>query len=169
MTSELKKASVGPVFIGGIFVFLLFALLVKVWFAFSVPAENYEDKRAAARVAKRQALDRDNREKLTNYAWVSKEKGVVQIPIDDAMKIVAGELKTKPVQASAVKVEIPYPAGLQQAPPAPAAPAPAMPAAASPAPSAPAVAAPPAPSAAMPAPVSAPAAATTPATPTPAK
>jgi hypothetical protein len=159
MTSELKKASVGPVFIGGIFVFLLFALLVKVWFAFSTPAENYEDKRAAARVAKRQALDRDNREKLTTYAWVSKEKGVVQIPIDNAMKIVAAELKTKPVQASSVKVEIPYPAGLQQPPPGSAAPAPAMPAAASPAPSAPAVAAPPAaaPAAAMPAPAAAPA------------
>jgi hypothetical protein len=177
MTSELKKASVGPVFIGGIFVFLLFALLVKVWFAFSTPAENYEDKRAAARVAKRQALDRDNREKLTTYAWVSKEKGVVQIPIGDAMKIVAAELKTKPVQASSVKVEIPYPAGLQQAPPAPAAPAPAMPAAASPAPSAPAVATPPAPAAATSAPAAAPvpaapAAAATPAnsaTPTPAK
>jgi hypothetical protein len=146
MSSDTKKASVGPVFIGGILIFLLFALLVKVWFHFSGPAENYDDKRAAARIAKRQMLDRDNREKLTTYAWVNKDKGIVQIPIDDAIKLVAAELKNKPVQVSPVKVEIPYPAGLQQVPPAAA-----TPAAASPAPSAPA-AAPAAPAAATPTP-----------------
>jgi hypothetical protein len=160
MSSDLKKASVGPVFIGGILVFLLFALLVKVWFHFSAPAENYDDKRAAARIAKRQALDRDNRQKLTAYAWVSKDKGVVQIPIEDAMKLVAVELKNKPVQASAVKVENPYPAGLQQAPAAPAAPA-----ASSSAPAA----APATPVAAPPAPDSTSTPATAPVTSTPAK
>lgn len=153
MSSELKKASVAPAFIGGIFVFLLFALLVAVWFHFAGGAESYDDKRAAARFDKLHALQKENLQKLTVYGWVNKQKGIVRIPIDAAMKLAAIELKNKPVQASAVKVENPYPAGLQQAPQAAAAaptPSAATPAA-SPAPSpTPAVA--PAPSASAPPP-----------------
>lgn len=121
MSSELKKASVGPAFIGGIFVFLLFALLVAVWFRFAGRTENYDDKRAADRMAKLSVLQKENHEKLTIYGWVNRNEGIVQIPIDDAMSLVVAELKAKPVEASAVKVENPYPAGLQQAPPTAAA------------------------------------------------
>lgn len=125
MSTDLKKASIGTAFLVGIGTLLLFALLVKTVFHFSAPEESYDAKRSAARTVKRQILDRENRRRLTTVAWVSKEKGIVQIPIDDAMKLVVNELKAKPVQPSSVKVENPYPAGLQQAVPAPAAAAPA--------------------------------------------
>lgn len=118
MTSELKKASVGPAFFGSILLLLLFGLVVAAWVRFGGRTESYDDKRAADRIAKLSALEKENRQRLTVYGWVHKDKGVVQIPIDDAMKLALPELKSKPVQASAVKVENPYPAGLQQAPPA---------------------------------------------------
>jgi len=167
MSSELKKASVGPVFIGGILVFLLFGLLVWIWFGFAGKQDDFEKKRADARAAKLDALQKESHEKLSGYAWINKDKGIVQLPIARAQEIMLADLKAKAVQASSVKVEHPYPAGLQQAPvaapattgtgaPAPAAsgtnaavttPAPSPAAAASPAPAAPAasVAATPAP------------------------
>lgn len=118
MSSELKKASVGPAFIGGICLFLLFGLLAAFWFRLGGRTESYDDKRAADRMTKLSALLKENNQRLNGYALVNKEKGIVQVPIDDAMKLVLPELKAKPVQASAVKVENPYPAGLQQAVPA---------------------------------------------------
>jgi hypothetical protein len=53
------------------------------------------------------------------------------LPIDVAMDLVVNDYQQKPVQPSQVKVEIPYPAGLQMAAATPAA---ASPAAASPSP-----------------------------------
>jgi len=130
MSSELKKASVGPVFIGGIFIFLIFGLLIVIWFRWSGKADSYDDQRAVVRAAKLDQLQKDNHEKLTSYAWVNKQKGIVQLPIDRAMEVVIADLKAKPVKASAVKLEVPYPAGLQQAPAAAAPAAPAAPGAA---------------------------------------
>ena len=167
MSSELKKASVGPTFLGGILAFLIFWLLVLIWFRVSGKTESFDEARAVVRAGKLDQLQKDNHQKLTSYAWVSKDKGVVQLPIDRAMEVVIADLKAKPVKASSVKLEVPYPAGLQQ-PPAAAA-APAAPAAAGApvkaASPAPVVAATPAPSAtpAVAAPAPAPAVATTPA------
>jgi hypothetical protein len=187
MSSELKKASVGPVFAGGILVFLLFVLIVLVCFRLLPKSQSYEDKRAAARAEKLNLLQKENHEKLSSYAWINKEKGIVQLPVEFAAELVLGELKAKTVHPSTVKVENPYPAGLQQPPPAPAAPAPGAsplpgaPAAASPTPAAPATATPavsvpaasstPVPgsaSSSTPAPASSPATALPPATPAPA-
>ncbi|MGB8355459.1 MAG: hypothetical protein WCD79_16295 [Chthoniobacteraceae bacterium] len=116
MSSKLKKASVGPAFLGGILAFLLFGLFVLIWFRLSGKTESFDDQRAVARAAKLDQLQKDNHEKLTSYAWVSKDKGVVQLPIDRAMEVVVADLKAKPVKASSVKLEVPYPAGLQQPP-----------------------------------------------------
>jgi hypothetical protein len=114
MTSELKKASVGPVYIGAIIIFLLFSLLVRIWFGLAPKQENFEDKRADNRLAKLNLLEKDNHEKLTGYAWVNQAKGVVQLPIERAEELVVTELKAKPVKVSSVKVEVPYPVGLMQ-------------------------------------------------------
>src|ERR1700677_2479388 len=111
MSSELKKASVGLTFIGGILVFLVFGIFVLVW-----PRDKeqtLDEKRAIAREDRLNLLTKDNHAKLSVYAWVNKDKGIVQLPIDRAMQLVSAELATKQVQASSVKLENPYPYGLQ--------------------------------------------------------
>ncbi len=120
-------ATVGPVYFWGIFLLCAFALLVIAWFKLQGPAQTYDDKRAALRTAKLQALQTEDRQNLSNYAWANKEKGVARIPIERAMELVAADMKTAAIAPSAVKVETPYPAGLAPLPapaPAPATPTP---------------------------------------------
>ena len=117
MTTAIKKASVGPVYYWGILLFCAFSLLVSTWFWLAGSGQTYDDKRAASRATKLQALRLEDRQNLSNYAWVNKEKGLARIPIERAMELVAAELKTPEVGPSGVKVESPYPAGL---PPQPA-------------------------------------------------
>jgi len=74
----------------------------------------YEEKRAQARRDKVAVIDKEAQEKLYGPAqWIDKTKGTIQLPIDVAMNIVVNDYQSKPVQASAVKVDDPYPAGLQ--------------------------------------------------------
>jgi hypothetical protein len=83
-------------------------------FRFAKPVETIEDKRAKARVEKREALEKDNADKLNRYAWKDQKTGAVQLPVARAMELVIadrGEGK-RPATASAVKVEQPYPVGL---------------------------------------------------------
>lgn len=67
-------------------------------------------------------LEAENQSKLLTYAWVDRAKGKVQIPIQDAMKLVLADIGSK-------KPAVAYPiAGVEAAPVAPAAtPAPAAP------------------------------------------
>jgi len=123
MTTERKTASAGLSFFRAILVFCLFAVIVLVWFRISPRAETYDQKRAAVRIKLLKELRADDEKKLNTYAWVDQKKQLVQIPIDHAMEIVMGELAAKKAAPSAVKVEIPYPAGLQQQPAPAAAPA----------------------------------------------
>jgi hypothetical protein len=113
MSSELKKASVGGKFFGSIVLFLVFALAfwiaVPAWRYFFPGEKGLDTKRAEARATKLEALQKDNDQKLTAYAWVDKDKQIVQVPIAQAMKLVIPELTAKKVQASAVKLENPYP------------------------------------------------------------
>lgn len=91
--------------IWALFFFLIFALIVVIWMRRAGPTREIEDKRSAARIEKRQAVDKADQEKLTTAGWVDKEKGVVRLPIADAKKLVLAELKVKKVAASQVKVE----------------------------------------------------------------
>jgi len=95
---RLKTVSFGPSFLGGIVLFCGFALLA--WIAFRLVA----------------AINADAQQKLYSPAhWIDKTKGTVQLPIDTAMDLVINDYHSKPVQPSQVKVDVPYPAGLQQA------------------------------------------------------
>lgn len=125
MSGDLKKATAGRKFLGSILLFLAFALIFGIGalchHLFPGMQENFDAKRGEARSEKLEALNKENEQKLTTYAWVNKDKQIVQIPIEQAMKLVAAELAVKPVNPSAVKVENPYPYGLQDVPaPAPA-------------------------------------------------
>lgn len=158
----------------------VFASLVVVWTKSQAPKADLVDaERAAGRIKKREELEKDWAGKLQTVAWVNKEKGEVQVPIEDAIKVVALELKAKKVAKTEVKVPplppapvvdpkstepapLPLPSYPQGAdliqfadpfapPPVPAAPAPAAPAT-TPAPAVPAIPAP-----AIPAPATPPA------------
>ena len=108
-------------FFGGAFLFCAFAALVIIVYKASIPEKDAEQIRADARVQKLAALRAEDDAKLNSYRWINKDKGTVQIPIERAMELVLADLKGKAPHASGVKVENPYPAGLQDlAAPAPA-------------------------------------------------
>ena len=119
-----KTASFGPSFLGAILLFCAFAVVAWILFRFASPTPTYEEKRADERRAKVAAINAEAQAKLYGPpTWIDKTKGTVQLPIDVAMDLVVNDYQSKPVQASAVKVENPYPAGLQSPATAAAAPA----------------------------------------------
>jgi len=85
--------------------------------------DSYEEKRAKVRAEKLQTVRDETTKALTTYAWVDKNKGVVRIPITDAMKLTVAELAQKaPAPANPIAPEASPPA--QGAAPTTASPAP---------------------------------------------
>ena len=114
--ARLKTAAFGPVFLGAILVFCGFAVAAWILFRFLAPAPTYEETRAKARKDKVAAINAEAQTKLYGPPqWIDQAKGTVQLPIDTAMDLVINDYQHKAVQASQVKVENPYPAGLQSA------------------------------------------------------
>jgi len=113
---RLKTVSFGPSFLGGILLFCGFAVLAWVVFKLAAPAPSYDESRGDARIAKVAAINAEAQTKLYGPPqWIDQAKGTVQLPIDTAMDLVINDYQHKAVQASQVKVENPYPAGLQSA------------------------------------------------------
>jgi hypothetical protein len=81
--------------IGVVLLFAFFGLLVLVVIGASPRGDRYEEKRAKVRAEKLQTARDQNANALTTYAWVDKSKGVVRIPINDAMKLTVAELAQK--------------------------------------------------------------------------
>jgi hypothetical protein len=112
--------------LGIVFLFVLFGLIVLAVLGPSPRSSDYEETRAKKRMEKLNALQEENKKDLTTYAWVDKNKGVARIPIDRAMELTVADLAQKK----------PAPAGPIATPAAQAAPAAASPAGGSPAPAA---------------------------------
>lgn len=109
--------------IGVVLLFALFGLLVLVVIGASPRGDSYEEKRAKVRVEKLQTVRGETTKALTTYAWLDKNKGVVRIPITDAMKLTVAELAAKaPAPANPIAPEASPPA--QGAAPTTASPAP---------------------------------------------
>jgi cytoskeletal protein RodZ len=118
---RLKTASFGPGFLGVALLFCGFAVVAWILFHFAAPTQTYEEKRAQERRDKVAAINADAEKKLYSpVAWIDKTKGTVQLPIDVAMDLVVNDYQQKTVAPSAVKVEVPYPAGLMAPAAAPA-------------------------------------------------
>lgn len=100
--------------VGVVLLFVVFGLLVWVIFGIMPRGDDYEQKRAKARMEKLEQLHKETTAALTSYAWVDKNKGTVRIPIEQAMPLTIAELAAKKPTAA-------YPI----ATPAPPAPAPA--------------------------------------------
>jgi hypothetical protein len=159
--------------LGVVLLFALFGVIVLAVIGPMPRGSDYEEVRAKKRLEKLKTVREDAGKALNTYAWIDKNKGVVQIPISRAMELTVAELaKQKPAPAG------PIAAPQEQVPAAPASPAPGgspKPGAAQPAgsPSAPAPAASPSaqtPASSSPAAQSSPAAASpAPASPSPAQ
>lgn len=87
--------------------------LVVIVFGEAVSArpkvELVETKRAQQRIETREKLEKAAQDQLATVDWVDKSKGVVRLPVDNALKLVAVELKAKKPAPSQVKVEPPLP------------------------------------------------------------
>jgi hypothetical protein len=109
--------------LGVVLLFLLFGFLVAAVIGPSMRGSDYEQKRAATRQAKLQALREQDAAALTSYAWVDKAKGTVRIPIERAMKLSLTDLAhKKPVPAGPIATPAPAEAGPSASPAASPAP-----------------------------------------------
>ena len=97
-------------FLLGIVCLAVFAVIIVVWTKMTAPKTDLvEAERGAARLQKRLELEKEWAGKLQTVAWINKEKGEVQVPIEEAMKAVALELKDKKIAKTEVKVPAPLP------------------------------------------------------------
>ena len=110
--------------LGVVFLFVLFGLIVFAVIGPSPRSSDYEESRAKKRMERLKALHEETQKDLTTYAWADKNKGIARIPIDRAMELTVADLAQQK----------PAPAGPIATPPAQAAPAAAPAAGESPAP-----------------------------------
>jgi hypothetical protein len=111
--------------IGVVLLFAFFGLVALVVVGASARGTDYEKKRAKARNDKLQALHEQTTSALTTYGWVDKTKGVVRIPINDAMNLTVAELsQKKPAPANPIAPEASSPAPQSSTAPTTPSPAP---------------------------------------------
>lgn len=97
--------------LGVVLLFAFFGLLALVVFRASPRGDSFEQKRAKVRAEKLQAAQKQMLTALTTYGWVDKTKGVVRIPVTDAMKLTVAELADKkPAPAGPIATPAPSPA-----------------------------------------------------------
>jgi hypothetical protein len=123
-SQKFQPRSMFSTWIGVVLLFAFFGLLALVVIGASPRGNSYEKKRAKVRAEKLQATRDETTKALTTYAWVDKNKGVVRIPITDAMKLTVAELSQKtpaPANPIATPAANPSPQGAAPAtaPPAP--------------------------------------------------
>jgi hypothetical protein len=107
--------------LGIVFLFLLFGLIVLAVIGPSPRTSDYEETRAKKRMEKLKALHEETQKELTTYAWVDKSKGVARIPIDRAIEVTVTDLaQKKPAPAGPIATPAAQaaPAGASPAPPA---------------------------------------------------
>jgi hypothetical protein len=81
--------------VGVVLLFAFFGLLALVLLRAAPRGSNFEEKRAKARAEKLQAAQKQHFAALTTYGWVDKNKGVVRIPVTEAMKLTVAQLADK--------------------------------------------------------------------------
>ncbi len=97
--------------IGVVLLFALFGLIALVVVRAAPRGNSYEKKRAEARAKKLEDAQKENLAALNTYSWGDKSKGIVRIPITDAMKLTVAQLaQKKPTAAGPIAAETPAPA-----------------------------------------------------------
>lgn len=138
-----QPRSVFGTWLGVVLLFAVFGLFVWVVVGAMPRGDNYEEKRATARLVKLKTAQDEANTALGGYGWVDKTKGVARLPIQRAMELSVADLAQKK-PAPANPIVVPGAAVPGEAVPGPQTGAPAVPAAAivapgaaAPAPSAP--------------------------------
>jgi hypothetical protein len=107
--SEARQPNAFLVFLGVAAAITVVIIIVSGLVGRQPKVESVDAKRAAQRLEAREKLDKAAHEQLTTTDWVDKEKGLVRLPVEDAMKVVVVDLAAKKPAPSAVKVEPPLP------------------------------------------------------------
>lgn len=116
--SQKQPASSWPFLLFGLVLLALFLIGTKLLISIPEPLAAEDAARSAERTKAYQDLQADNQVKLTTYAWADAQKGAVQIPITEAMKIAAARLAAQsPAPAGPINPATPAPA--PEAAPAP--------------------------------------------------
>src|ERR1700681_3502872 len=108
--------------LGVVFLFALFGVIVLAVIGPAPRGDDYEQKRAKAREEKLKTARADDAKALTSYGWIDKNKAVARIPIEHAMELTLADLATKKpepagpiapaeVQVSAAPSASPAPSG----------------------------------------------------------
>jgi hypothetical protein len=89
--------------LGVVLLFALFGVIVLAIIGPMPRGSDYEETRAKKRMEKLKTVHEDAEKALNSYAWIDKNKGVVQIPTSRAMKLTVAELaKQKPAPAGPI-------------------------------------------------------------------
>jgi len=89
--------------LGVVLLFFVFGIIAWAVIGPSHRTTDYEQKRAADRMAKLKTLREQDNQALTGYAWVDKTKGTVRIPIERAMELASADLaRKKPAPAGPI-------------------------------------------------------------------
>ncbi|MCE0523074.1 MAG: hypothetical protein LV480_09205 [Methylacidiphilales bacterium] len=114
--------------------FLIFALIAGYSARMTHEYSDFDDQRSAARYETLKKVREDAEKTLTTADWIDQSKGIIRIPIDEAMAHEIDTLKGQPAQAGAeINPPTPAPAPSTNAAPAKPAPPGAKPAAPAPA------------------------------------
>jgi hypothetical protein len=107
--------------LGIVLLFAVFALLVWAVMGMMPHGDDYEQKRAEARVVKLKTVRDEANAALHGYAWVDKSKGVVRLPIERAVELTLADLaQKKPAVAYPIPPEVPAESAAAPTAPSPA-------------------------------------------------
>jgi hypothetical protein len=88
---------------GIVLLFALFGIIVLAIIGPMPRGSDYEETRAKKRMEQLKTVREDAEKALNTYAWIDKNKGVVQIPISRAMELTVADLaKQKPASAGPI-------------------------------------------------------------------
>jgi hypothetical protein len=107
--------------VGVVLLFLIFGAIVLAVVGPMPRKDDYEGKRAKARLEKLKTQREEDAKALTTYDWIDKTKGVARVPIERAMELTISELARKqPAPAYPIATPAPQasPAGSASPPPA---------------------------------------------------
>jgi hypothetical protein len=93
--SETPRLSTGILLLIGVMILLLAAVLGGLWLNSGTSAtETEDDDRAAVRTKNLADLQAADSNALSSYGWNDQAKGIVHIPITNAMQLVLPALQT---------------------------------------------------------------------------
>src|SRR2546428_10848362 len=89
--------------LGVVFLFALFGVIVLAIIGPSPRGSDYEETRAKKRMENLKTSRQDADKALNSYAWIDKNKGLVRIPIGRAMEVTIAQLaQQKPAAAGPI-------------------------------------------------------------------